>query len=84
MEKSGYSRKECDFYDLDLLVPTFAEIEKYFKDYQPDVIGLSGVVSTSYSNVKMIAAMARKVAPRAAPAAPRLPSSRRSLRLLSE
>ncbi|MBI2789346.1 MAG: cobalamin B12-binding domain-containing protein [Elusimicrobia bacterium] len=65
MEKSGYSRQECDFYDLDLLVPTFEEIEKYFKDYQPDVVGLSGVVSTSYSNVKMIASLIRKVAPQA-------------------
>ena len=54
-----------DFYDIDMLLPhiTDDDIENYFSSYKPIVIGLSAVTSTSYSQVKRIARIARKVLP---------------------
>ena len=63
MKKEGYSG---DFFDIDILLPPEEEIFNYFKDKQPDVVGLSAVVSTSYHQVKDISKIIRKACPSAA------------------
>jgi hypothetical protein len=49
MKKAGYPESSYDFYDIDMLYPSDDEIRKYFVTQKPDVVGLSAVVSTSYS-----------------------------------
>ncbi len=51
------------FYDIDGLRPDFAEVERFFADYQPDVVGISAVVSTAYAYTKKLAGMIHRVAP---------------------
>ena len=51
----------CKFYDIDMLYPDDEALEKYFRDEQPDVVGLSAVVSTCYMQVKRITKIIRKV-----------------------
>jgi len=65
MERHGYTRDQWDFYDIDMLDPMDEQIRAYFKSYEPTVIGFSAVVSTTYSQVKRIAAIAREVCPAA-------------------
>lgn len=62
MKKQGYSG---DFFDIDMLHPTESEMSDYFKEKQPDVVGLSAVVSTSYLQVKNISKIIRKACPSA-------------------
>ena len=54
MEKNGYSSKNYDFYDINLLYPNDDEIINYVKNCKPNIVGLSAVVSTSYSQVKRL------------------------------
>ena len=58
-KKNGFS--SCKFYDIDMLYPSDADIEKYFRENKADVVGLSAVVSTSYLQVKRIAKIIKKV-----------------------
>ena len=58
-EKNGYPK--CKFYDIDMLYPNDDEIEKFFKENDADIVGLSAVVSTSYLQVQRIAKIIRKV-----------------------
>ena len=58
-KKNGFSN--CKFYDIDMLYPDDDELEKYFKETKPDVVGLSAVVSTCYMQVKRIAKIIRKI-----------------------
>ncbi|MBI4439652.1 B12-binding domain-containing radical SAM protein [Candidatus Woesearchaeota archaeon] len=60
MEKHGYSG---EFYDIDLVRPTDGELLDYFGRVQPDVVGLSAVVSTSYGGVKKVSGIIRKSCP---------------------
>ena len=46
---AGYSNVE--FYNTDLLRPTEAEMIEHFLEAKPDIIGISAVVSTSYTFV---------------------------------
>lgn len=59
---AGY---EPRFYDIDVKRPSFEEVEAYFRREQPDVLGISAVVSTAYSYTKRLAQMARRVCPKA-------------------
>jgi len=59
---SGYN--DVDFYNIDLLRPTENEIIDYFLGRGPDLIGISAVVSTSYSYVKWISHILKKHLPR--------------------
>ena len=52
MKKAGFPKSSYDFYDIDMLYPSDEEVRKYFVSQKPDVVGLSAVVSTSYSQVK--------------------------------
>lgn len=63
MEKAGYSKQDIDFYDVDMLLPTDDEVTSYLLKTKPDVIGLSAVVSTCYSQVKRLSHLARVALP---------------------
>ena len=52
-----------DFYDIDMLYPSDDEVRKYFVSHRPDVVGLSAVVSTSYSQVKRLSSIIRSELP---------------------
>lgn len=62
MTKFGYS---CDFYDIDMLLPSNEEIFNYFKSKQPDVVGISAPLSISYLQVKNISKIIRSASPSA-------------------
>ena len=63
MKKAGFPKSSYDFYDIDMLYPSDEEVKEYFASYKPDVVGLSAVVSTSYSQVKRISSIIRKELP---------------------
>ena len=63
MKRAGYAESSYDFYDIDMLYPDSYDIGIYFSRYRPDVVGLSAVVSTSYSQVKRIASIIRDKTP---------------------
>ena len=63
MKKAGFPSSSYDFYDIDMLYPSDDEIRKYFTSEKPDVVGLSAVVSTSYSQVKRISSIIRSIIP---------------------
>ena len=63
MKKAGYPESSYDFYDIDMLYPSDEEIRKYFVSQKPDVVGLSAVVSTSYSQVKRLSSIIRSELP---------------------
>lgn len=60
MSKFGYS---CDFYDIDMLLPSEDEIFNYFKSKQPDVVGISAILSSSYLQVKTLSSIIRRSCP---------------------
>ncbi|HLB74597.1 MAG TPA: radical SAM protein [Sedimentisphaerales bacterium] len=63
MESHGYTKTAYDFYDIDMLDPSDDEIRQYFESSKPTVVGLSAVVSTSYSQVKRVAGILRQSCP---------------------
>ena len=63
MKRAGYTDINYDFYDVDMLLPTDQELREYFISYNPDVIGLSAVVSTCYSQTKRIAKIIKECCP---------------------
>ena len=63
MERNGYSKKNWDFYDIDMLYPSDEILREYFKQLQPQVVGLSAVVSTSFSQVRRISKLIREECP---------------------
>jgi radical SAM superfamily enzyme YgiQ (UPF0313 family) len=65
MEQEGYKREDIDFYDVDMLQPDDDELTSYLLKTKPDVIGLSAVVSTCYSQVKRLSHLARAALPEA-------------------
>jgi radical SAM superfamily enzyme YgiQ (UPF0313 family) len=63
MLRAGYKESNYDFYDVDMLLPSDQELRSYFLRYQPDVVGLSAVVSTCYAQTKRIARILRECCP---------------------
>jgi len=63
MRKHGFKRENYDFLDIDMLYPDDDALTKYFSELQPHVVGLSAVVSTSYSQVKRISRIVRSILP---------------------
>lgn len=63
MERNGYLRENWDFFDIDMLYPNDEDIEAYLEIYHPQVVGLSAVVSTSYTQVKRLSHLIRKKCP---------------------
>lgn len=62
LQAAGYSPY---FLDIDGLRPRFAEVRAFFEAYQPDVVGISAVVSTAYLYTKSLCALIRDVCPEA-------------------
>ncbi len=63
MKLAGMESQQYDFYDIDMMYPTDLEIKEYLLSYQPTVIGLSAVLSTSYTQVKRISKIIRELLP---------------------
>ena len=63
MEKHGYSSDMYDYYDIDMTLPSDEEFIEYLKEYQPTIVGLSAVVSTSYKFTKEISLLVKKELP---------------------
>lgn len=63
MEKNGYPRETWDCYDIDMLLPSDEELERYFRTYKPNVIGLSAIVCSFYEEVQRVSAIARRACP---------------------
>lgn len=53
------------FYDIDGLRPSFEEVSQFFREYSPDMVGISAVVSTAYSYTKRLAADIKSSTPNA-------------------
>ena len=65
MGRCGFGKQSWDFYDIDMLYPSDNEICSYMSSFKPHVIGLSAVVSTSYSQVKRVSSIIRSIIPSA-------------------
>ena len=63
MERHGYTKDQYDFYDVDMLFPSDAELVDYFNSYKPIVVGLSAVVSVCYAQSRRLAALIRQCCP---------------------
>ena len=63
MERNGWKSNSYKFYDIDMLYPSDDDIEKFFGEYQPTIVGLSAVVSSSYEQVMRISSIIRKMCP---------------------
>jgi anaerobic magnesium-protoporphyrin IX monomethyl ester cyclase len=63
MERHGWKSNSYKFYDIDMLYPGDDEITKFFSDYQPTIVGLSAVVSSSYGQVERITSIIRRECP---------------------
>ena len=63
--KAGYPSDHISFLDIEMLALSDSELETYFKTHNPDVIGLSAVLSHSYLQVKRISRIIREVIPKA-------------------
>ena len=58
LKENGYS--DVHFYNIDHNRPSEFEIIQYFKELNPDIIGISAIVSTSYKYVKWISFILKK------------------------
>lgn len=63
MERNGWSSDTYKFYDIDMLFPTDEDIKKFFAEFQPTVVGLSAVVSSSYEQVIRLSSIVRETCP---------------------
>lgn len=54
---------DSHFYDIDVLRPTEEEMRVYFERQKPDIVGISGVVSTSYKATKDLSRMIKDMFP---------------------
>lgn len=63
MEHNGYPRSDCNFVDIDMLLPSDEELIGYFRKYDPDIIGISASTSGTYAHIKHIGALAKSVCP---------------------
>lgn len=51
------------FYNIDGLRPSFDDVIRFFTTYQPDLIGISAVVSTAYTYTKALCQVLKQVLP---------------------
>lgn len=63
MERNGWTSDTYKFYDIDMLFPTDEDIKKFFAEFQPTVVGLSAVVSSSYEQVIRLSSIVREACP---------------------
>jgi anaerobic magnesium-protoporphyrin IX monomethyl ester cyclase len=55
--------EDVSFFNIDYFRYKHAEIEKYFKENQFDIVGISAVVSTAYAYTKYLSKLIRAVSP---------------------
>ncbi len=60
LRKDGW---DPTFYDIDGLRPSPEDVERFFAESQPDIVGISAVVSTAYAYTKKLVLMIQRVAP---------------------
>jgi len=56
--------EHVDFFDIDFHRFSNDQIENYFRQGNFEIVGISAVVSTAYSNTKLISSIIKKVSPR--------------------
>jgi len=61
LKDAGYRPK---FYDIDALRPSLDQIADFFRREQPDILGVSAVVSTSYRYVKELTHVVKEASPK--------------------
>ena len=61
LKRAGFTN--AHFYNADLLRPTFNEIIDYIKKEQPDIFGISAVVSTAYAYTKKLSLAVKEALP---------------------
>ncbi|MFQ5801326.1 MAG: B12-binding domain-containing radical SAM protein [Candidatus Methylomirabilales bacterium] len=59
--KAGYN--DTFLFDIDGLRPPYSEVIAYFQRERPDVVGISGVVSTAYKFIKQLIATLHEILP---------------------
>ena len=52
-----------EFYNIDALRPSFDTVLEHIQDFQPDILGISAVVSTAYAYTKKVALAIKEVLP---------------------
>jgi anaerobic magnesium-protoporphyrin IX monomethyl ester cyclase len=65
MERNGWTSDAYKFYDIDMLFPSDEDIKKFFSEFQPTIVGLSAVVSSSYEQVIRLSSIVREICPNA-------------------
>jgi anaerobic magnesium-protoporphyrin IX monomethyl ester cyclase len=58
LHKAGFDKTE--FYNIDFLRPSFAEVLDYIENEKPDILGISAVVSTAYEYTKKLSLEIKK------------------------
>jgi anaerobic magnesium-protoporphyrin IX monomethyl ester cyclase len=61
LNKAGFHNTE--FYNIDLLRPQYSDVIEFIKEKNPDVIGISAVVSTAYGYSKKLSLDIKKLLP---------------------
>ena len=61
LDRAGFENNE--FYNIDYLRPKYSETLSYIKDKQPDILGISAVVSTAYAFTKKLSVDVKKFLP---------------------
>lgn len=60
LREHGY---EPYFYDIDSKRPSFEQVLKFFREYKPDFVGISAVVSTAYEYTKKLSLALKEMYP---------------------
>ncbi|MBN4077998.1 cobalamin-dependent protein [Nitrospina gracilis] len=61
LKKAGFI--DTEFYNIDLLRPQYSKIIEHIKKVNPDILGISAVVSTAYDFTKKLSLDIKKVLP---------------------
>ena len=61
--RNNFPATNIYFLDIEMLSPSDEELRSYFRKTQPDVVGLSAVLTHSYQQVKRISRLIKEVLP---------------------
>ena len=61
LKKAGFNNTEL--YDIDFLRPSFSDVLDYIEEKNPDILGISAVVSTAYDYTKRLSLEIKKRRP---------------------
>jgi anaerobic magnesium-protoporphyrin IX monomethyl ester cyclase len=61
LKRAGFD--DTEFYNIDLLRPEYLEVIEYIKEINPDILGISAVVSTAYEYTKKLSLDIKKLLP---------------------